>query len=215
MYYNANFSPNITLVHVLGAVSKGEVSNSLTALNEKWTAKDIVFPEIADLKMPETSIVYFYDFPGAKQSVLLFGYPALAATDSDYYAASLLNYRLGGGGFASQLTQELREGKGYTYGVQSRFSGSTNTGEFTVNSAVRTNVTYESASLIKEILENYGENFNENDLEVTKSYMIKSGARAFETMNSKLYRLTNISNYGYPDDYAKQRENIVKALTVE
>lgn len=214
-YYNANFSPNITLVHVVGAVSKGEVSNSLTALNEKWTAKDIVFPEIADLKMPETSIVYFYDFPGAKQSVLLFGYPALAATDSDYYAASLLNYRLGGGGFASQLTQELREGKGYTYGVRSGFSGTTIKGPFTVSSGVRSNVTYESASLIKEILENYGANFNENDLEITKGYMLKSGARAFETSGSKLYMLTNISNYNYPDDYAKQREDIVKALTVE
>src|SRR5690554_3981536 len=215
MYYNANFSPNITLVHVLGAVSKGEVSNSLTALNEKWTAKDIVFPEIADLKMPETSIVYFYDFPGAKQSVLLFGYPALAATDSDYYSASLLNYRLGGGGFASQLTQELREGKGYTYGVRSGFSGTTIKGPFIVSSGVRSNVTYESASLIKEILENYGDNFNENDLEITKGYMLKSGARAFETLNSKLSMLSNISNYNYPVDYAKQREAIVKALTVE
>jgi len=84
-----------------------------------------------------------------------------------------------------------------------------------VSSGVRSNVTYESASLIKEILENYGANFNENDLEITKGYMLKSGARAFETSGSKLYMLTNISNYNYPDDYAKQREDIVKALTVE
>lgn len=214
-YYNAYFSPNMTRVHVVGAISKDEVSNSLASLNDTWEPKEIAFPEISKPAAIASSKVFFYDFPDAKQSVLLFGYPALAATDADYYPVSLLNYRLGGGGFASQLTQELREGKGYTYGVQSRFSGSTNTGEFTVNSAVRTNVTYESASLIKEILENYGENFNENDLEVTKSYMIKSGARAFETLNSKLYMLTNISNYGYSDDYAKQRENIVKALTVE
>ena len=214
-YYNAYFSPNTTRVHVVGAISKDEVSNSLASLNDTWEPKEVVFPEIAEPAAIATSQLYFYDFPDAKQSVLLFGYPALTATDADYYPASLLNYRLGGGGFASQLTQELREGKGYTYGVQSRFSGSTNSGVFMVNSAVRTNVTYESTSLIKEILENYGENFNENDLEVTKSYMIKSGARAFETMNSKLYMLTNISNYGYPDDYAKQRENIVKALTVE
>ena len=214
-YYNKNFSPNITLVHVVGAVSKGDVSNSLTALNEKWIPKDITFPQLEDVKMPETSKVYFYDFPGAKQSVLLFGYPALAATDSDYYPASLMNYRLGGGGFASQLTQELREGKGYTYGVRSGFTGTTIKGPFTVSSGVRSNVTYESAILIKEILENYGKNFNENDLEITKGYMLKSGARAFETSGSKLNMLTNISNYNYPNDYAKKREDIVKALTIE
>lgn len=52
-------------------------------------------------------------------------------------------------------------------------------------------------------------------MEVTKGYMIKSNARAFETLRSKLNMLTNISNYGYADDYAKQREDIVKAMTVE
>lgn len=214
-YYNAYFSPNIVKVHVVGAVSKAEVSNSLAGLNEKWVSKQVMFPEVAELPIPETSKVYFYNFPGAKQSILLFGYPALAATDADYYPASLLNYRLGGGGFASQLTQELREGKGYTYGVRSGFSGTNIIGPFTVSSGVRSNVTYESASLIKEILENYGTNFNENDLEITKGYMLKSGARSFETLNSKLNMLTNISNYNYPDDYAKQREDIVKNLTVE
>src|SRR5690554_2135813 len=123
-----------------------------------------------------------------------------------------MNYRLGGGGFASQLTQELREGKGYTYGVRSGFTGTSIEGTFMISSGVRSNVTYESTALIKEILENYGKNFNENDLEITKGYMLKSGARAFETLNSKLSMLSNISNYNYPVDYAKQREATVKAL---
>jgi zinc protease len=66
-----------------------------------------------------------------------------------------MNYRLGGG-FASQLTQQLREGKGYTYGIGSSFDGSTLKGPFAIYSGVRSNVTYESVSLIKEILEQYG-----------------------------------------------------------
>ncbi len=37
----------------------------------------------------------------------MFGYPALAETNADFYPATIMNYRLGGGGFASQLTQEL------------------------------------------------------------------------------------------------------------
>ena len=45
--------------------------------------------------------------------------------------------------------------------------------------------------------------------------MVKSNARAFETMRSKLSMLSNISNYNLPDDYAKQREVIVKEMTVE
>jgi zinc protease len=214
-YYDFYFSPNIAKIHVVGAISKDNVSKSLVGLNSNWKPKNIDFPEISDPVAPAASKVYFYDVPGAKQSVIRFGYPALTATDADYYPASLLNYRLGGGGFASQLTQQLREGKGYTYGIGSEFSGSTIKGPFTIRSGVRSNVTYESSSLVKEILENYGKNYTENDLEITKGYMIKSNARAFETLRSKLGMLTNISNYGYTDDYAKQREAIVKAMTVD
>ena len=214
-YYNSYISPNVAKLHVVGAISKDEVINSLAELNDNWTQKTVEFPNIPDSASPNASQVYFYDIPGAKQSEIRFGYPALAATDADFYPAALLNYRLGGGSFASQLTQQLREGKGYTYGIRSRFSGSSIKGPFAISSGVRTNVTYESASLVKEILEKYGENYTEDDLEVTKSYMIKSGARAFETLGSKLNMLTNISNYGYANDYAKKHEDIVRNITVE
>jgi len=214
-YYNSYISPNVTKLHVVGAISKDEVINSIAELNANWTPKPVEFPNITDPVIPSTSKIYFYNIPGAKQSEIRFGYPALAATDADFYPANLLNYRLGGGSFASQLTQQLREGKGYTYGIRSRFSGSAIKGPFTISSGVRTNVTYESTLLVKEILEKYGENYNADDLEVTKSYMIKSNARAFETLGSKLNMLTNISNYGYTNDYAKKQENMVRAITVE
>ena len=214
MYYNHFVSPTITKVHVVGAITKDDVTKSLVAINDKLPSKSFEFPEIENPQNPEKSQVYFYDVPGSKQSVLRIGYLALAATDADYYPARLLNYRLGGGGFASQLTQQLREGKGYTYGVGSGFSGSTQKGLFTINSGVRSNVTFESVSLIKEILENYGNNYTNNDLEITKGYMIKSNARAFETLRSKLNMLTNISNYGYPEDYAKKQEEEVKTISL-
>lgn len=214
-YFNQNISPNISNFHLVGAISKTDASKPLAQLNSKWTPKSVTFPKVSNPVTPTNAIVYFYNIPGAKQSILSFGYPALAATDADYYAATLLNYRLGGGGFASQLTQQLREEKGYTYGIDSRFSGSNLKGAFEISGGVRSNVTFESASLIKEILENYGKNFNQNDLEITKSYMIKSNARAFETLGNKLNMLTNISNFGYPKDYAKQREHTVNTMTVD
>ncbi len=213
-YYNAYISPTVTKMQVVGDISQATVISSLTGLNEKWLVKEVTFPTIEIPEGPQRSTVYFYDVPDAKQSVLRFGYPALAATDKDFYPVQVMNYRLGGGGFASQFTQQLREGKGYTYGIRSRFSGSTIPGPFTISSGVRSNVTYESTALVKDILENYSKDFNEKDLDVTKSFMIKSGARAFETMGAKLNMLENISNLGMPVDYAKQRETIVKEMTV-
>ncbi|WP_417875595.1 M16 family metallopeptidase [Winogradskyella sediminis] len=214
-FYTEKLTPKLTNLHVVGAISEQEVIDALTTINTKWDSKDVTIPNLPVVKTPKASKVYFYDVPGAKQSVITFGYPSLKATDKDYYAASIMNYRLGGGSFASQLTQQLREAKGYTYGIRSRFDGDANTGEFLITSSVRTNVTFESVALIKDILENYGPNYNETDLEITKGFTLKSGARAFETLGSKLNMLSSISNYGYPNDYAKQRQSVVKDLTVE
>ena len=214
-FYNNNFSPTVSKILVVGNLNKNELINSLSSINSNWKSKKVKIPFYANPKKPEKSQVYFIDVPGAKQSVLLFGSQALSATDTDYYPAYVMNYILGGGGFASRLTQELREGKGYTYGINSRFYGTNSTGTFTISSGVRSNVTLESAELIKNILTNYPKTFSKNDLETTKSFLIKSNARAFETSNAKLSILSNISNYNLDLNYIEKREKIVENMTVE
>lgn len=214
-YYNTNITPKLTNMHVVGAISREKVVNALQSINNNWEVKDVALPELPMPLYPEKSTVYFYDVPDAKQSVIRFGYPALQATHKDYYPATVMNYRLGGGSFASQLTQQLREGKGYTYGISSRFNGTAHEGYFRIGSGIRTNVTYEATSLVKQILEDYGKNYNQEDLDVTKGFTLKSTARAFETLGAKLNMLSNISNYGLDDDYAKQRQAIVSEMTVE
>ena len=214
-YYETNFSPSITKLYLVGDIDQETALAGIDNLDQNWESKDVSIPEMSIPEAPEQSTVYFYDVPGAKQSVLRFGYPALAISDPDYYPATIMNYRLGGGGFASQLTQQLREGKGYTYGIRSNFVGSTIPGPFTISSGVRSNVTYESSALIKEIVENYGKNYDENDLEISKSFLLKSGARAFETTGAKLNMLTNIGAYNMPYDYAQQCNKIVQDITVD
>ena len=214
-YYNKFISPSVSKLLVVGDISKENVTQSLAKLNQNWEAKEVTIPEYKTPDAPEKPTVYFYDIPNAKQSVLLFGAPALAATDEDYYPASVMNYILGGGGFASRLTQELREGKGYTYGIRSGFSGTNAKGAFTISSGVRSNVTLESAQIVKKILEEYPTTFSDKDLETTKSFLIKSNARAFETSRAKLNMLTNISDYGMSPDYVKDREKIVNNMTKE
>lgn len=212
-YYENNLSPTITDMHVVGALNQNEVVTSLSGISDRWEATDVDVPAFDIPGPPNESQVYFYDVPDAKQSVLRFGYLALPETHPDFYPAEVMNYKLGGGGFASRLTQELREGKGYTYGIGSGFSGSDITGPFTISSGVRTNVTFESAALVKEILEEYPQTFSDEDLENTKSFLLKSNARRFETLGSKLNMLDNISSYGWSPDYIREREETVRTIT--
>ncbi|CAL2089648.1 zinc protease [Tenacibaculum sp. 190524A05c] len=213
-YYNNYISPSVTTMHVVGDIDQSSIVSSLKEINDTWKAKEVTIPSFPTPEPPKKSTVYFYDVPNAKQSQLRFGTPALAFNDKDYYPATVMNYILGGGGFASQLTQQLREGKGYTYGVRSRFSGNKEKGAFTISSGVRSNVTLEASQLVKQILENYAKNYNEKDLATTKGFLIKSNARAFETMNAKLRMLENISTYNLSPDYVKGREKIVSEMTI-
>jgi len=214
-FYNKSVSPSVARMHVVGALNKTKITSSLNGINRNWKSKMVEIPEYKTPTPPAKSQVYFYDVPDAKQTVIRFGYPALAVTDKDFYPATITNYILGGGGFASQLTQQLREGKGYTYGIGSGFSGTKSPGEFSISSGVRSNVTLESAQLIKSILQDYPKNYSEKDLETTKGFLIKSNARAFETAGAKLNMLENISKYGWKYDYVKGREQIVKGMTVQ
>lgn len=214
-YYSDFISPKVATMHVVGSLPKNNILNSVASLGMEWKGNDVTIPEYETPAAPKKGTVYFYDVPNAKQSVLNFGRPALAATDADYYPATVMNYILGGGGFASQLTQELREGKGYTYGIRSGFSGSKAKGTFTISSGVRSNVTLEASQLVKQILENYAKNYNDKDLATTKGYLIKSNARRFETTRAKLGMLENISSYGWESTYMKDREKIVADMTIE
>lgn len=214
-YYSRYLSPSLTSFHLVGDIPKVSVLASLKEISEKWQAKDIQLPTFKSPELPERSQVYFYDIPKAKQSVLAIGHPSLKATDKDFYPVGVMNYILGGGGFASQLTQQLREGKGYTYGVRSAFSGNKRNGRFIISSGVRANVTLEAVSLIKEIVEAYAKGYSEKDLETTKSFFIKSNARNFETFGAKLNTLQLMSEYGLDADFVQQRAALVESLTLE
>lgn len=210
-----NLSPHLTSVRVVGDVTSADVSAALGGLTSEWSKVEISLPEPQAPEVPEQSTVYFYDIPGASQSVFRFGYPALKRTDPNFDVVGVMNYRLGGGGFASRLTQELREGKGYTYGIGSGFSGTDQVGTFSVSSGVRSNVTLEAASLVRDIMTDYAATFTENDLEVTQGFFTKSQARRFESLGAKLNVLSDIADYDLPYDYVARQIEAVEALTVE
>lgn len=209
-----NLSPHLTSVRVVGDVSAEDVKGALQGLSTRWRKVDITLPQEAAIPSPEASKIYFYDIPGASQSVLRFGYPSLKRMDPDYDLAGVMNYRLGGGGFASRLTQELREGKGYTYGIGSDFTATAAEGTFMIFSGVRSNVTLEATQLIRDIMADYESTFTQEDLDVTRGFFVKSQARRFESLGAKLEVLSEIAGYGRPNDFVVQQVAAVEALTL-
>ncbi len=213
-FHSNNLAPNVASFRVVGSVEQPRVQAALQDLGSRWQRRAVTVPAYPAPQAPAASKIYFYDVPGAVQSIFAFGHPAPARADADFYPATAMNYILGGGGFASRFTQQLREGKGYTYGIRSGFSGGIRHGTFEITSGVRANVTLEAAELVKQILAEFGPTFTEADLEVTRSALTKGRARTFETPTAKLNYLAAIADYGLPVDYPQREQAVIDELTI-
>lgn len=210
-FYEKTLKPNVASFLVVGSIEQPAVTARLKELENRWEPGEIRYPDAPS--MDHERGLFFVDIPGSSQSVLRIGYLAPPQTDPAYYPATIMNYRFGGGGFASDLTQVLREQKGYTYGIRSGFRGTDVPGPFVISSGVRSNVTLEALQEILGIMQTYGSTFDGADLDATKDYLLKSNALAFETLSSKLNILRNMSAFAYPADYVLQREAIVRSMT--
>ncbi len=213
-YYTANFSPSVTYISVVGDISKNDAVKLFEPLSEKWESKEVVFPEYPQPEMPEKAEVYFVDFPDAKQSEIRIGHIGIPKTDPDFFAATVMNYKLGAT-FNGIVNLILREEKGYTYGARTYITGTNYPGTFLATSAVQTNATLESVEIFKEEIEKYREAVDEKDFEFTKNALIKSNARKFETLNALLDMVNDIARYDLDKDYVKQEEDIIKNMTMD
>ncbi|MDE0396017.1 MAG: insulinase family protein [Gammaproteobacteria bacterium] len=210
-FHNSFLVPGVAAFHVVGDVPRGEVLASLATISERWRGGPVQFPVPPPVSSPGG--LYFVDVPGASQSVLRIGHLALAESNPAFYPATVMNFWLGGS-FSGNLSSQLREARGYTYGIRSDFRGSEIPGPFTISSGVRSNVTFEALQLIKDIVERYGPEFDAPDLDATQSYLLRANARAFERPEAKLRLLADMSRYGFPADYVLQREEVVREMTI-
>ncbi|MEP1230215.1 MAG: insulinase family protein, partial [Litorimonas sp.] len=197
---------------IVGAYDETLVKTNFSRLETQLTTAPDE-PKRPKISTVDTSKVYIYDIPKAKQSVLNIARPSLTAMDKNYPLMESLNYTLGGV-YTSKLNSALRVDKGYTYGIRSRFNGAEDTGTFSVNTSVRTNVTYDAIDLIREILSQYGPDMSEAELAILKDALLRGQALGSETLQQKLGTLRDIIRFDLPDDYAANNAEQLKALTL-
>ncbi len=165
--------------------------------------------------MPEKSTIYFVDIPGSRQSVIYIGYPAITRDNPDFPKVEFINYRLGGAFTSIFKNQILREEKGFTYGASSNFQQMKSLAPFVAATSVRSDATFESVSIFREQMEKYRNGVSPEDIQFIKDCMIRSNALNFETNNDLVSMLSTMTKYGFPDDYIKKEEEIIRKMTVE
>ncbi len=213
-FYAKTFSPSVASFQIAGDISKDKVLESLKSLDSEWKALDVKMPEYK-LPAPLTvSKIFFVDVPGAKQSVINIGCAGPARQDKDYFACTVMNYKLGGS-FNGNVNLVLREEKGYTYGARTSFFGGTTYGTFMASANVRSSATQESVEIFKDLMAKYSKEVSAEDLDFTRNSLIKGYARQFETLDAKIGMLSEISMYQLPFDYVKKEQSIVQSMTLD
>ena len=213
-FYNNYFVPNSAAITIVGDVTEDKAVSTFQPLELRWIKKDIEFKDYPIPEKPEVASLYFVDFPDAKQSVIRIGNIGMTYDDKDFYPATVMNYKLGGS-FSGNVNLILREEKGFTYGARTSFTGSIYPGYFVASSSVSSNSTFESVQIFVEEMNKYRDGIPPSDLEFTKNALIRSNARAFETLGELRRMLDNIATYNLPFNYVKQRENFVRNYTPE
>jgi zinc protease len=213
-YYNTNFSPDVTTIHIAGNISEEQALAALKPLETEWKQKEVVSGNYTEPKAPDKSRIYFVDIPGSRQSVIYIGYPAISRLNPDYVKLDFVNYRLGGA-FTSIFNQILREEKGFTYGASSYIPEQKVTAPFIASTSVRSDATFESLKIFRDEMEKYRNGVSASDLQFIKDCMMRSTALRFETNNALVGMLSTMSRYGFPEDYIKREEEVIRNMTIE
>ncbi len=204
-----------TLIGVAGDVRASEIARKLQAALAGWPGA-----QGAETALPagtfhpeEKTAIYLVDRPNSAQTLLTFTNLGIKRTDPDFFPLTVANYILGGS-FNSRLNQDLREEKGYTYGVSSGVSAPKYPGTWTMGGSVRNAVTAPAVGgFYSEFARMQSAPVTTAELDAAKRSVVGSFALTLESPSNVLSRLLDVVDYGLPADYWDTYPQKIQAVT--
>jgi predicted Zn-dependent peptidase len=216
-FAKAYYQPGRAIITVVGDVTPGKVKGSVEKALAAWS-KGGDKPSFDYPKLPELqpAKIYLVDKPGAAQSVVNIGLPGPPRNTPDYFALQVLNTILGGQ-FQSRLNANIREQKGYSYGVNSGFNYGKGPGAFRAGGSIFTDKT--DAALVefmKELKGIVGEKpVTDEEIKTAKDSLIQGLPQRFASVTAISGAITSLAVQGLPDDFYQTYAQNVSAVTKE
>ena len=150
------------------------------------------------------------------QSVVLFGGNGIKRHDPDFYPAYVLNYILGGGGFSSRLTREVREKRGLAYSVDTDLVTLDHAAVVQGSLGTKNTSVAEVMGLIKQEWKRMREEGpTDDELAGAKLFLTGSYALRFSSTLSIANALVGVQLEDFPPDYFAKRNGYIEAVTLE
>ncbi|OSQ40864.1 M16 family metallopeptidase [Thalassospira mesophila] len=150
------------------------------------------------------------------QSQAMWGQKGIARKDKDFYAAYVMNYILGGGGFSSRLTEEVREKRGLAYGVYSYLANLDQANIMMGGVATRNDAIGKSLSVIRgEWQKMQQKGISQTELDNAKSYLTGAFPLRFTSLGNLSGMLVGMQSEDLGIDFLDKRNDYVNAITLD
>jgi zinc protease len=205
-------------VSIVGAVTRAQADALVTQLLARLQAANPgpcqALPRVPEVQPLAAAQERRIPFDSAQAHVFI-GQPGFRRDDPDFFALTVGNYILGGGGFVSRLTTEVREKRGLSYSVYSGFSPGLHAGAFLIGLQTRPDQAAQAVQVARDTLRRFVEQGpTEAELKAAKDNLVGGFALRIDSNRKLLDNVANIAAHGLPLDYLDTWTQQVARVTV-
>ena len=206
-FYNTFYSAKSAVIALIGDMTEAE-AKAIAEDASKGLPQTPAVAKIAEVTLPSVANVQNINHP-ASQAHILLGYPGVKRGDADYFALYVGNYILGGGGFVSRLTEEVREKRGLVYSVYSYFMPMAELGPFQIGLQTKKEQAGEAMKVVNVTVAKFIQNgVTEKELKAAKDNLTGGFPMRIDSNAKILDYLSVIGFYKLPmtylDDFNKE-----------
>jgi zinc protease len=213
-FHNTYYHPNNAILAVVGDITSEEVRAKLIPRLSQWPMGKIP-DEHLTVKFAQGPEEIVID-RNITQANIIFGHKGVSRKNPDYYALSVMNYILGGGGFGSRLFEEVRVKRGFAYSVASYFVPGKYPGSFQISLQTKNASAKEAISLVRREMERIRRKpVFEEELNKAKKYLIGSFPLRLDTQAKLARFITQVEYHGLGLDYCEKYPSFINTVTRE
>lgn len=211
-FYNKYYGAKGAVVAIIGDLTREQANVIADNITKGLPQADVAAP-IPAVTLPTQPKEQRIAHP-ASQSHILLGYPGIKRGDPDLFPLYVGNYILGGGGFVSRLTEEVREKRGLVYSVYSYFMPMAELGAFQIGLQTKKDQAESALKLVKETLDDFIKNgVTDAELKAAKANIIGGFPMRIDSNSKILDYLAVIGFYKIPLNYLDEYNKNVQKVT--
>lgn len=213
-FYKENYTAKSAVIALIGDMTKSQAETIAEQVSAGLPQTPAV-KQLPPVNLPQAASMQKIQHP-ASQAHILMGYPGVKRGDADFFPLYVGNYILGGGGFVSRLTEEVREKRGLVYSVYSYFMPMAEQGPFLVGLQTKKEQANEALKVVNETLNHFMQNgVTEKELKAAKSNITGGFPMRIDSNRKILGYLAMIGFYKLPLTYLDDFNHEVSKVTTQ